>query len=85
MDEWSLAKTLLPMQVLPPIAYPAVLYPPACGININQDLLEVYLQQVLPGVWLAIMLLHDPVYTKLHRCYHYCQPAMRYAPSTCQR
>jgi hypothetical protein len=37
--------------VLPPIEYPGILAPAALDININGQIMELYLNNVLPGRW----------------------------------
>jgi hypothetical protein len=41
----------LPPLVLPPIEYPGILAPAARDININGQIMELYLNSVLPGRW----------------------------------
>ena len=40
----------LPPLVLPPIEYPGILAPAAKDININSDVMDMYLRQLLPGI-----------------------------------
>jgi chorismate mutase len=38
------------MQVLPPISYPPILAPFADSVNLNSEVMRVYIDEVLPGM-----------------------------------